>query len=298
MTVLDVIQRSSDFLTRKGVESPRLQIELLLSHVLQMPRMRLYLSFDRTLTETELEAVRLLVKRRGEREPLQHLVGSTSFCGLEMTVTRDVLVPRPETELLAEQAVQFLLASASVAAGGSAKPTRVLDFGTGSGCLAIVMAARCPDVLVHAVERSEAALAVARGNAQRHGVTPRIQFHCADSLAAAWPAAEAAGAVAGEFALVVSNPPYLATKEIASLQPEVRDFDPRMALDGGEDGLDFYRMLADGAGAWLKPGAPLMVELAADQAGAASGVLQERGWRVERIEKDYGGHERILIARR
>jgi release factor glutamine methyltransferase len=205
--------------------------------------------------------------------------------------------------LLAEQAVQYLQSAAQAAqaqaqAGGRGdKPVRVLDFGTGSGCLAIVIATRCPEVLVHAVERSEAALAVARENAARHGVTDRIQFHCADGLEAAWPAAVSAGAGAGEFALVVSNPPYLPTKEIDTLQPEVRDFDPRIALDGGEDGLDFYRMLARSAAAWLKPGAPLMVELAAGQAEATTGVLKEQGWRVEHVEKDYDGHERILIAR-
>src|SRR5262245_41648746 len=169
-----------------------------------MPRMKLYLNFDRVLTENELETLRGLVKRRGDREPLQHLVGSTSFCGLEIAVTREVLIPRPETELLAEQAIQYLRESATPSGEPAARLVRVLDFGTGSGCLAIVIASRCPHVLVHAVDRSEAALAVARENAARHNVTTRVQFHCADSLEAGWAAvASSSGAVANEFVLIV-----------------------------------------------------------------------------------------------
>jgi len=296
VTVLEVIQRSSEFLARKGVDSPRLQIELLLAHVLQMPRMRLYLSFDRPLADRELETLRALVKRRAGREPLQHLVGSTNFCGFEITVTRDVLIPRPETELLAERAVEFLSGaeSGSGAEGGAAGAVgrRVLDFGTGSGCLALVIAARCPAVSVCAFDRSAEALAVARQNAIRCAVEDRIQFQRGDHLKSLLAAGES------RFDLIVSNPPYIPSGEIGALQPEVRDFDPREALDGGADGLDFYRMLAEGAGAWLRPLAPLMVELGAGQAGRVTELFQQSGWRIDRVEKDYGGHERILIARR
>ena len=283
MTVLEVIQRSADFLGRKGVDSPRLQIEMLLAHVLQMPRMKLYLNFERALTGAELETLRNLVRRRAEREPLQHIVGTTSFCGLEMAVNRDVLIPRPETELLAEQAWQFL-------ASLGERPSTALDFGTGSGCLAIAIAAKCPQAGVHAVDVSEAALKVARQNAARHGVTERIKFYSGDGF----------GALPDElqFDLLVSNPPYIPSGEISSLQIEVRDYDPVLALDGGADGLDFYRRLAAEGGARLKAGGRMMLELGDGQGAAVSGFLTQHGWTVDRLEKDYSGRERILIARR
>lgn len=282
MTVLEVIQRSTDFLSRKGVESPRLQVELLLAHVLQMPRMKLYLNFDRTLSEPELETLRSLIKRRAEREPLQHIVGSTSFCGFEFTVNRDVLVPRPETELLAEQAWGFL----STPAGSAAT---VLDFGTGSGCLAIVIALKSPTATVQAVDISEPALAVARANALRHGVGERVHFHAGDGFKVVDPGIA--------FDLIVSNPPYIPSAEIATLDPEVRDFDPRLALDGGVDGLEFYRRLAAEGRTHLKPAGKLMLEFGEGQHGEISTLFTNAGWTVETVVKDYSGRERILIAR-
>ena len=282
VTVLDVIQRSTDFLSRKGVESPRLQVELLLAHVLQMPRMKLYLNFDRALSEPELETLRSLIKRRAEREPLQHIVGSTSFCGFEFTVNRDVMVPRPETELLAEQAWSFL-------ATLTASPAIVLDFGTGSGCLAIVIALKSPTTTVHTVDISEAALAVARANAQRHGMGEKIHFHLGDGFKGVDPVIA--------FDLIVSNPPYIPSAEIATLEPEVRDFDPRLALDGGADGLEFYRLLAAQGRAHLKPAGKLMLEFGEGQHGEISALFTNAGWTVETVVKDYSGRERILIAR-
>ena len=283
MTVLEVIQRSSDFLARKGVESPRLQVELLLAHVLQMPRMKLYLNFERPLTDPELETLRGLIKRRGEREPLQHIVGSTSFCGLEMAVNRDVLIPRPETELLAEEAWKFLSTLNS-------PPSTVLDFGTGSGCLALAIAAKCQQAAVHAIDISEAALTVARENALRLGLPERVLFHAGDGFNAL-PAGMT-------FELIVSNPPYIPSAEIETLQPEVRDHDPRLALDGGVDGLDFYRRLAVEAAPRLKPGGRLMLELGDGQGGAVSELLTQHDWTAESVLKDYSGRGRILIARR
>jgi release factor glutamine methyltransferase len=282
VTVLEVIQRSTEFLTRKGVDSPRLQIELLLAHVLQMPRLKLYLNFERLLTEGEAQTVRDLVKRRGDREPLQHLVGSTSFHGYEIAVNRNVLVPRPETELLAEHAWNFL----STLDPG---PSHVLDFGTGSGCLAIALAARSPTALVHAVDVSEAAVAVARENAARHGVSGRIQFHLGDGFSPLAPDLR--------FDLIVANPPYIARAEIESLQPEVRDFDPRVALDGGEDGLDFFRRLAAEAGARLGHSGRLMMEFGDGQEAALSNLFRSPQWSIDLIAQDNGGRPRILIAR-
>src|SRR5436305_6339622 len=178
MTVLEVIQRSSEFLARKEIESPRLQIELLLASVLRMPRLNLYLNYNRSLSEAELASVRGLVQRRGSREPLQHILGSASFCGLEMIVTRDVLVPRPETEILAQMAWEFLRERAKA----GQKTLRVLDFGTGSGCLAITIAVQAPQAEVHGLDNSEAALAIVRQNAKQHGVVEKVQFHSGNSM--------------------------------------------------------------------------------------------------------------------
>jgi len=279
--VLEVIQRSSEFLAKKGVESPRLQTELLLSHVLRVPRLNLYLDFERKLSEADLESVRELVRRRGTREPLQHILGSASFCGLEIKVGRDVLVPRPETELLAERAWDFLSAWPSV------HPI-ALDFGTGSGCVAVVLAAKCPAAQVHAVDVSAEALRVAQDNAVMNGVADKIRFHLGDAFAAL-----PAGVL---FALIVANPPYLPVAEIDTLAPEVRDYDPRLALDGGPDGLDFYRRLAREAAKYLEPAGRIMLEFGDGQADRIREIFADHNWVVERIEADYSGRPRILVA--
>lgn len=294
MTVLEVIQKSAEFLAKKGVESARLQTELLLAHLLKMPRMKLYLNFERSLAPVELDALRELVKRRGQREPLQHIVGSTSFCGLEIAVNRHVLVPRPETELLAEEGWKFLLESTLRRASGQEQPKgwtpTALDFGTGSGCIAIALAAKCPTARIVGLEASTEALGVAQQNAARLGVAERIQFLRVDGLADLPPDAH--------FDLVISNPPYIPTAEIASLQPEVRDYDPRAALDGGPDGLDFYRRLASEAAEFLKPGGKIMVELGDGQADAAREIFEMQKWIVEAVKQDYSRCQRILVARR
>lgn len=286
MTVIEVIQRSAEFLARKGVDSPRLQAELLLAQVLKLPRMQLYLDFQRQLTPAEADHLRELIQRRGRREPLQHILGTTCFCGLEMAVNRHVLVPRPETELLAEAGWEFLRQLTP----GDSGPRPVLDFGTGSGCLAVTLAVKCPDVHVTATDVSPDALAVAAQNAARHGVSDRIEFRESDGFAAL-----PAGA---NFDLILSNPPYIPTLEIDTLQPEVRDFDPRAALDGGPDGLKFHRLLAGQATAFLAAGGRLMLELGDGQAAAVREIFEAENWIVEAIRPDYNQRLRIMIARR
>jgi release factor glutamine methyltransferase len=300
VTVLEVIQKSADFLSKKGVDSPRLQTELLLAHVLKLPRMKLYLNFERTLSEVELDAVRELVKRRGQREPLQHITGSTSFCGLEMTVNRSVLVPRPETELLAEAGWEFLNSPGSSRRqeaqteylGNDQSPltsaATALDFGTGSGCLAIALAVKCPTAKVVALDASKEALAVAQQNAERNQVADRIEFRHGNGLAAL--------PVGARFDLIISNPPYIPTAEITTLQPEVRDFDPHTALDGGADGLDFYRRLAAEASTFLKSEGRIMLEFGDGQTAAVQQTFEAQSWIVEAIREDYTKRPRILIA--
>ena len=286
MTVLQAIQRSVDFLSKKGVESPRLQAELLLAHVLQVPRMKLYLDFERILTDDQQTALRELVRRRGQREPLQHILGTACFCGLDLEVNGNVLVPRPETELLAELGWQFL----KKAAAQGANPPTALDFGTGSGCIAIAIAVQSTAAQVVALDISTAALALARRNAARHAVDSRIEFLAGDGFAALPDKAK--------FDLVISNPPYIPTAEIATLEPEVRDHDPRPALDGGTDGLDFYRRLARDAASFLRPGGRIMVELGHGQEAAVTEIFKVEKWVVEFVEPDYHRVPRILAARR
>lgn len=281
MTVLEVIQKSAEFLAARGIASPRLNAELLLAHALGLPRMQLYLNFERTLAPAELDAMRELLRRRARHEPLQYIVGSASFCGLDLAVNPHVLVPRPETELLAEAAWQFLQTRPGA--------PQALDFGTGSGCLAIALAVHCPAAHVSALDVSPEALALARANAQRHGVAGRITFVSGDDFDALPGAAQ--------FDLIVSNPPYIPTAQIASLPAEVRDFEPRVALDGGPDGLAVHRKLAARAAAFLKPDGRLMVELADGQADAAGALYSEHNWIVEEIRPDYTQRPRILIAR-
>jgi release factor glutamine methyltransferase len=302
VTVLEAIQKSTEFLGKKNVESPRLQTELLLAHLLKMPRMKLYLNFERVLTPAETDALREFIKRRSQREPLQHITGSTSFCGYEIAVNRHVLVPRPETELLAELGWQFL---STINSG----PSTALDFCTGSGCIAIALAAKCPDSKIVATDISREALALAKENVQRNNVAERIEFLQGDGFAAFDGAAER-GRPAREsgspntragrpcsFDLIVSNPPYIPSAEIATLQPEVRDFDPHGALDGGTDGLDFYRLITSQAKAFLKPNGKVMVEFGDGQADAIGKIFETEKWIVEAVQEDYSQRSRIIIAR-
>jgi release factor glutamine methyltransferase len=282
VTVLEVIQRSTEFLARKEVDSPRLQVELILAHVLKLPRLKLYLNFEQKLADAELETTRELIRRRGNREPLQHILGSTSFCGLEIKVNGHALIPRPETELLAERAWQFLGAR-------NARPSTALDFGTGSGCIAVAMAVHCPSAQIDALDISSGAIDLARENAAANSVGERIRFHTGDGFAAL-PTGAA-------FDLIVSNPPYISNAEIETLAPEVRDHDPRVALNGGEDGLNFYRYLSAEAGRYLRPEGRIMLEFGDGQAERIRDLFVQHNWIVEGVEADYSGRLRSLTAR-
>ena len=296
MTVLEGIQRSAEFLGRKGVDSPRLQAELLLAHVLKLERMRLYLNFERVLSEQEAETFKALVIRRANREPLQLILSSTCFCGLEIAVNRHVLIPRPETELLAEKAWESLRVQStkyevqSPSSERSAHALKVLDLGTGSGCLAIAIAKNCPGSLVVASDVSPEALECAKENALRNSVSERIDFRLGDGFAAL---------SAGErFDLIVSNPPYIPSAEIASLQPEVRDWEPKRALDGGPDGLDWYRRIATEGREHLMPSGKALFEFGDGQTEAVSKIFQQEKWIVEAVLEDYNRRPRIVVVKR
>jgi release factor glutamine methyltransferase len=201
---------------------------------------------------------------------------------LEIAVNRHVLIPRPETEILAELGWQFLTTL-------NAQPSTALDFGTGSGCIAITLAAKCPAAKIVATDISADALVLAAQSAARNNVTEKIQFLQSDNFAAL-PADT-------RFDLIVSNPPYIPSAEITTLQPEVRDFDPRGALDGGADGLNFYRLLATKVKSLLKPAGKMMLEFGDGQAGTIRKIFENEKWIVEAVKDDYSQRARILIAK-
>jgi len=264
--------------------------------------MKLYLNFERALTAAETDALRKFIKRRGQREPLQHIIVTISFCGLEMMVNRHALVPRPETELLAEEGWQFLnklLARRVTQARNSNDKTKIgdsynssiraLDLGTGTGCIALALAVNCPGAKITATDVSADALVLAKENAVRNGVAERIEFFQGDGFASLRKM---------EFDLIISNPPYVPSAEIATLQPEVRDFDPHAALDGGSDGLGFYRKISAQAKPFLKPDGKIMLEFGDGQAEAIRTIFEAEKWIVEAVKEDYSRRARILIAKK
>lgn len=278
MTVLEVIKRTTYFFAKKGIDSPRLQIELLLGHILQLPRMKLYLNFERELTGPQLEQLRDLVKRRANREPLQHIIGQTNFCGLEIKSTSAALVPRPETEGLAIMARQFL----QDWPGDKA----ILEIGAGTGCISIALAAAFPDAKIVSIDLSTEALSLAAENAAAHNV--KIDFRHGNAFEAVQPAEK--------FALIISNPPYIPTAEIAELAPEVREFDPALALDGGADGLDFYRLIAVKGLQHIVREGRVMVEFGDEQHDAVQGIFASAGWGNPSLTPDLSGTLRYFSA--
>ncbi len=276
-TILAYLELAAKFLAGRGVASPRLDAELLLALVLATDRVGVYLRFDRPLGSVEVDAYRALIKRRGEGEPVAHLTGRREFWSRSFAVTPDVLVPRPETELVVERALALVVSRD--------RALRVLDLGTGSGAIAVTLATELPQAQVTAVDRSEAAVAVATGNAASAGVDGRVRVLLGDWTAALDPGAR--------FDLVVSNPPYIPSDEIAALAPEVRR-EPRLALDGGADGLDAYRRIVPEAARVLAPGGALVLEVGAGQAESVAGLLTAAGFEAVARHGDLAGIERVV----
>jgi release factor glutamine methyltransferase len=247
-TLLEIIQKTTDFLASKGVESARLNAEQLVGHALALKRMQLYLQFERVLAESDLEKIRPLVKRRAQREPLQHILGTVEWGGLTLKIDRRALVPRPETEELFELVVKRRAAITSE----TSAPPRVLDLGTGSGALALALAQAWPDSRVTAVDASDHALALAAENATFLGLSTRVTFIKSD-----WFSALPDGET---FDVIVSNPPYLSEAEVASAEPEVRVYDPREALVAPDEGLADLRSILRAAASRLAPGGLLALE--------------------------------------
>lgn len=278
LTVLEIIKRTTDFFEKKQVESARLNAELLIGHALKLKRMQLYLQFERPLTEPELELIRPLVKRRGLREPLQYIIGSTEFCGLHLKVDRRALIPRPETELLVE------LIKLHVAV----PPARILDLGTGSGAIALALAATYPESSVTATDKSLQALDLAEENAIALGLVGRVQFQQSDWYVALDRAES--------FDLIVSNPPYLSDAETEATQPEVRGYEPKEALSAGADGASSLKVLIRESLARLNPGGILALETGIAQHSQLLAQATEAGFSRVESHRDLTGRDRFVLA--
>ncbi|MBV9391498.1 MAG: peptide chain release factor N(5)-glutamine methyltransferase [Verrucomicrobia bacterium] len=276
MTVLEVLQTTAVYFAKKGVENPRLNIEHLLAETLSKKRLDLYLEFDRELSDEELGVVREKVRRRGQREPLQHLIGHWDFFGRTFKIDKRALVPRPETELLVEAILLHC---------GNA-PLKIVDVGTGSGILAITLALEHPEFEVWAVDISEEALSLSRENANRLQAEKRVHFAYSDLLRN----------LDGPFDWIVANLPYLKAEDLVRLQPEVQ-FDPPIALDGGIDGLEIIERLVKSAPQKLVPGGAIALEFGVGQAERLALILRQQNYRDILVKKDYQGHERVLMAR-
>ncbi len=279
-TVSRVLGWTTEQFQRLGVgQTPRLDAELLVAHVLGVDRVGVYLHHDRPLTEDERTRLRELIKRRSRGEPVAYLLGRREFYGLDLEIDQRVLIPRPDTELLVDEAIEL------IRRGEARGP--VLDLGTGSGAIALALVHEIEGLEVIATDLSKDALAVAGGNAVRLGFASRVHLVRMDCLSAVAP---------GSLGMLLSNPPYVATSD-PELDPAVARFEPGLALFAGSDGLVFFRRLGPEAARVLRPGGWLVVEIGAAQAEGVTGILERAGFSVEMVREDLAGRPRAVIAR-
>jgi release factor glutamine methyltransferase len=276
MTVLEVLQSSTEYFKKRGIENPRLNAEHLLASILKRKRIELYLEFERILTEAELAPLRELVRRRGQGEPLQHLLGTVEFSGRMFVCDKRALVPRPETEQLVELLYSRI----------ENRESRIVDIGTGSGVIALSLAAKFPDAKVTATDVSDEALALARENAARLALTDRIEFCRSDLLIS----------VTHGYDLIVANLPYVAEADRGTLSREVLH-DPEIALFGGERGDEIVRKLIEAAPSHLAPGGLLALEVGLGQADDLAALMAEKNYHDIKTERDYAGVIRFLFGR-
>ena len=284
-TVGKLLVNAQQMLEGAGIANAVQEARWLLAYALEMKHHELASRTEQSVTEEQLARVLSLVRRRESREPLQYILGTQEFCGLEFSVTSAVLIPRPETELLIQETVRE---------GGFAEGAVLVDVGTGSGCVAVTLATILGDMRIFALDCSHDALSVAKGNAERHGVSDKIVWLEGDLLS---PLREYS--VAGAVDAIISNPPYIAEAEWAGLPPEVRDYEPRQALLAGPQGTEFHERLIHDSKQFLVPGGLLVMELGQGQAPLVRRVAEAAGgYTGLQTVKDEAGIERVLIARR
>ncbi|HVT90264.1 MAG TPA: peptide chain release factor N(5)-glutamine methyltransferase [Tepidisphaeraceae bacterium] len=287
-TIKRLLEWTIGFFTRKNVDPARLSAELLLANVLNVSRIKLYTDYERVLQPKDLEAFRELVRRASEQEPIAYLTGKAHFFNLEFHVTRDVLIPRPDTETLVENVLQLVRRTTGF------ETPRILDLCTGSGCIAAAVAHHLPRSIVVATDQSPAGLEVAKQNIERLNLSSRITLLQGDLF----------GALANQidkdpFDLILSNPPYIATDKMASLDKSVHDYEPHAALEGGPDGLSFHRRILADAPARLREGGRIFLEIAFDQGESARALAGNYStFQDVQILKDHAGNDRVLAAMR
>ncbi len=273
---LELVRVTAEFFADKGIDSARLDAELLLAHVLDIDRLQLYLQHDRPLVPAEVDAYRELVKQRGQRVPLQHLTGEATILDHTFAVRPGVFIPRPETETLIEECRRL------------GPFERIVEIGPGTGAIGLTLLTLMEDARLYAVDLNPEAVALTNENAERLGVANRAEVVEGDALQLALPPCD----------LLVSNPPYVPGPTIDSLEPEVRDHDPRLALDGGDDGLDFIRALAGPALKVLRPGGWIALEHGDDQGESVPDILRGAGFMDVRDVADLAGRPRVALGRR
>ena len=285
-TIQKLLNWMSDYFKQKNIDSPRFSAEMLIAHVLGMKRIELYMHFDKQVEQAKLDSLRALVKRAGQSEPIAYLTGKTEFYSMPMFVSQACLIPRPETELLVERAIEFLRTRSG--------PQYILDLCTGCGTIAAAIAKNCPSAKVVATDISDAALTVASQNIELHKLESQIELLCGDLFTPVIKQLDVSA-----FDLIVSNPPYISTSEMQTLDKNVKDFEPHLALHGGVDGLDIYRRILAEVENFLKPDGVLMMEIGYGQAEAIRQMLEETGLFAKiNIEKDLSNNDRIAIAKR
>ena len=284
-TILKLLKWTTDYFKSHHIEQPRAASEILLAHALGLQRVDLYIQYDRPLEPKELGVFREFIKRRLQKEPVAYIVGEKGFWSLDLKVTRDVLIPRPETERLVEAALSI------IPTDPSPRPLRILDLGTGSGALVLALASERKGHRFYGVDHSHHALSVAQSNARRHGLEGAITF-----LQGNW--FEAVEDRRGYFDLIVSNPPYVSNTEFERLPLEISQYEPRGALDGGPDGLDAIRLIIEKSRAYLTPGGWLLVEIGSNQwASVERLIMASHGYTDACVIKDYNGLDRVVRAR-
>lgn len=279
-TIARVLGWATDDFKKRSNPSPRLDAELLLTHVLGVDRVKLVIESERGLNDAELARYRSLIQRRRRGEPIAYILGTREFYGLSFAVDRRALVPRPDTETLVEVALERTRARSMYG--------RALDLCTGSGCVAVAFSRARPTWRITASDVSSEAAGLARENVLRHGVAFSLRVVEGNLFAP----------LAGErYELITANPPYVPSAELAELAPDIRDFEPRLALDGGADGLDVVRAVVQGAGSHLEPRGILAVEIGHDQAARVSELFERASFREIGVRRDYGGRDRVVSGR-
>ena len=283
-TIQKLLNWMTEHFTGKDIDSPRMSAEMLLTHVLGLERIELYMHFDRQIEKPQLNRLHALVKRASEHEPIAYLVGMTEFYSLDIKVTPDTLIPRPETEMLAERAIEYLRTLQA--------PQYMCDLCTGSGCIAVAVAIGAGEAKIIATDICDAAMAVADENITAHKLNERVHLLCGDLFT---PIIE--GLDQTKFDVITSNPPYIATDEYEKLDKNVRDYEPELALHAGADGLDVYRRIVEQGPEHLKPAGRLMLEIGYQQGDAVTKLLEDSGeFKDITVEKDFAKNDRIVTA--